>query len=595
MAQAQNLANYDALRANDAMHTVGADVASATVVDLRATGGVVARITGSVTITGFTEQPAGPMRFIIFTSALTLTHNATSFILPGGASITTAANDTAQFVSLGSGNWKCIWYVLADGTILGVVPIPKGGTGQVTAVAGNDALHVASTDIASATTTDLSTATGGKVNVTGTTTITAFSSQTAGIVRRVTFSGALILTHDGTSLKLPGNENIVTAAGDRIEMVSLGSGNWEARNFERAAVVPYTSPDALQANVRLTLTSGVPITTTDVGESSVLYATPYQGNALPQYDGTAWNSVGFSEMSIKLTDTQTGTTTNGNAIVTGLTHTSQLCRGMLVTGTGIGVDAQIASIDSATQVTLTVNSTASASVSLTFKSTGTSSDIFSVMVNGAPALRINMWSTDTARADAISTLNSVYVNTSAINATDSNGIAAKQGTYLGTIGYSVTTGVAQDSKAYRSIWNNYNRVRRTLHVTDATDSWTYSTAAYRIANGDVASGNVVEVTIGLSEDPVEVEVYGLVKNSTSTVRTANVGIGINSTTNVATLYQRPGIINVSYSVSALYRGYPGIGSYQIQWLEIGAGADTQTWFGDAGGVTKSGMSGFVMG
>jgi hypothetical protein len=53
-----------------------------------------------------------------FTGALTLTHNSTSLILPGGASITTAANDGAVFRSLGSGNWLCVAYQRASGQAL---------------------------------------------------------------------------------------------------------------------------------------------------------------------------------------------------------------------------------------------------------------------------------------------------------------------------------------------------------------------------------------------------------------------------------------------------------------------------------------------
>jgi hypothetical protein len=39
-------------------------------------------------------------------------------ILPTAANITTAAGDTAIFVSLGSGNWKCLSYTRASGTAL---------------------------------------------------------------------------------------------------------------------------------------------------------------------------------------------------------------------------------------------------------------------------------------------------------------------------------------------------------------------------------------------------------------------------------------------------------------------------------------------
>lgn len=88
----------------------GADIASATTTDIGAATGNYAHITGTTTITGLGTVAAGIRRTVKFTSALILTHNGTSLILPGAANITTAANDTAEFVSLGSGNWVCLWY-----------------------------------------------------------------------------------------------------------------------------------------------------------------------------------------------------------------------------------------------------------------------------------------------------------------------------------------------------------------------------------------------------------------------------------------------------------------------------------------------------
>lgn len=87
--------------------------------------------------------------------------------------------------------------------------------------------------IASAATTDLSTVSSQNVTVTGTTTITAFGTATAGTFRRLVFSGILTLTHNATSLILPQGGNVVTAAGDSLEAVSLGSGNWRVTSYQR--------------------------------------------------------------------------------------------------------------------------------------------------------------------------------------------------------------------------------------------------------------------------------------------------------------------------------------------------------------------------
>ena len=81
-------------------------------------------------------------------------------------------------------------------------------------------------DVASATTTDIAAAESRNVRITGTTTITAFGTIAAGRAINLRFAGALTLTHNATSLILPGGANIATVAGDRCIAVSLGSGNW---------------------------------------------------------------------------------------------------------------------------------------------------------------------------------------------------------------------------------------------------------------------------------------------------------------------------------------------------------------------------------
>lgn len=89
------------------------DVASATTTDIGAVASENVRITGTTTITGLGTAPAGMVRNVLFAAALTLTHNGTSLILPGAASIVTAAGDTATFLSEGSGNWRCTKYQYA--------------------------------------------------------------------------------------------------------------------------------------------------------------------------------------------------------------------------------------------------------------------------------------------------------------------------------------------------------------------------------------------------------------------------------------------------------------------------------------------------
>ena len=84
------------------------------------------------------------------------------------------------------------------------------------------------TAIAAAATTTIGTAgLGETIHITGTTSITSFgTATTAGITRRLIFDGALTLTHNATSLIIPGGVSITTIAGTVIEVLAETTANW---------------------------------------------------------------------------------------------------------------------------------------------------------------------------------------------------------------------------------------------------------------------------------------------------------------------------------------------------------------------------------
>jgi hypothetical protein len=86
-----------------------ADLSSSATTAIGAAIGGYMKILGTTTITAFDTVDKGIRRRIHFGGALILTHGAT-LILPGGANITTVAGDTAEFISEGSGTWRCLWY-----------------------------------------------------------------------------------------------------------------------------------------------------------------------------------------------------------------------------------------------------------------------------------------------------------------------------------------------------------------------------------------------------------------------------------------------------------------------------------------------------
>lgn len=106
--------------------TQEATVASATTTDIGAATSFYVQVTGNTTITGFGTNYNGP-RFVRFSGTPTLTHNATTLILPTGANITAAAGDRAILAPAGNpaSGWQVVSYQRANGTTLsGVQPGP---------------------------------------------------------------------------------------------------------------------------------------------------------------------------------------------------------------------------------------------------------------------------------------------------------------------------------------------------------------------------------------------------------------------------------------------------------------------------------------
>lgn len=94
------------------------DLASATTPDLSTPASNYINLTGTTQIDGFATEPAGFARLLRFNAALTLNYNGTSFLLPSSDDIVTAAGDHALAVSLGSGNWRIVWYFRNTGRAL---------------------------------------------------------------------------------------------------------------------------------------------------------------------------------------------------------------------------------------------------------------------------------------------------------------------------------------------------------------------------------------------------------------------------------------------------------------------------------------------
>jgi len=113
------------------------------------------------------------------------------------------------------------------------------------------------TNIASAATTNLGAADSDFVTITGTTGITSFGTP-ASLSRKhiwAVFSGVVTLTHNATSLILPGAANYTTAAGDVLECVHISGANWRVVAITKANGQAVVAPSS-------GLTLGTPVATT---------------------------------------------------------------------------------------------------------------------------------------------------------------------------------------------------------------------------------------------------------------------------------------------------------------------------------------------
>lgn len=95
------------------------DIASGATVDIGASTTNFLTVTGTTTITSFGTNYNGP-KMLMFSGALTLTHNATTLVLPSGVNITTTAGDSCivipkSTVSGTADGWKVLAYQTASG------------------------------------------------------------------------------------------------------------------------------------------------------------------------------------------------------------------------------------------------------------------------------------------------------------------------------------------------------------------------------------------------------------------------------------------------------------------------------------------------
>lgn len=205
--------------------------------------------------------------------------------------------------------------------------------------------------VASAGTTDPCAAPQAVQTVTGTTTITSLgSSCVVGVRKTLIFAGAVLLTYNVTSLILPGQVNYTTAAGDVVEAIYLGSGNWRVIDIDRI--------------------NGSAVINPAVEVGTMHY---YIGGTAPtKYVfgfGQSITRTSFPDYVTATTRVQTATATSGNNTLTSVADTSSMGAGMPVEGSCIPANTTIASVTGAT-IVMSANATTNGACSVTAFFTG---------------------------------------------------------------------------------------------------------------------------------------------------------------------------------------------------------------------------------
>ncbi|MBS0274418.1 MAG: hypothetical protein JSR55_08455 [Proteobacteria bacterium] len=130
------------------------------------------------------------------------------------------------------------------------------------------------------------------------------------------------------------------------------------------------------------------------------------------------------------------------------------------------------------------------------------------------------------------------------------------------------------------LWNMYNRRRVSSVNYDTTTTWNYSTATWRVKNGN--ANNEISFVCGIAEDSFHAANSTIFSGNGSDIFSA-CNVGLDSTSAPATSSQGDLDVsitaNIDITIRANFFAMPSIGYHFVAPLERGAGSGTSTWKG----------------
>jgi hypothetical protein len=376
---------------------------------------------------------------------------------------------------------------------------------------------------------------------------------------------------------------------------------------------------ATQPQGRLTLTSGVAITTTDVTGATQSIYTPAPGQFVPiTTDGVNFTMTQFQEYAQNTTDTVKSPAAVAASSVydefgwlDSSTVTMTIASPAVMSWTANGFAANNAFSCTTTGSFATgftsgqiyyVISTALAANSFEFSTTPggsavntTGSQSGTITCKTVRVTRGPAWASDTNPGTGAGTSQRNFATLWPTNAVAiTNGPAANKGTLVGSVRSNASSQLV-DSKAFRWVSNAYQCVPRQMAVVEPTTSWNYTTASFRQANGNAA--NQLDVLQTQSGQQMTADVISSYSN-TATGNIGVAGIAIDSiggtlTNNINNLQYVP-VTNFIVGSAAKFNGYVGLGHHEAIWEEYSTAGGTGTFYGTAGGtILQSGIYGSI--
>jgi hypothetical protein len=350
-------------------------------------------------------------------------------------------------------------------------------------------------------------------------------------------------------------------------------------------------------NGRLSLSSGVPVTTSDVTGATTIYWVPYKGNEISLYDGSTWVGLHETEKSVAVPSTVCqcfdifGYKSSGALALETLNWNAP-------------TSAAVTSISNASPRVVSTGTTPTTGqlVVITGNSVAANNGLWRVgtVVAGVSFQLLNRDGTNSSAPGSVGT-GGTWIradeNTSRATALAwQNGVRVKSGDatrkYLGTGRTTHVSGQCEVSALRVLLANRYHQLLRTLTVTDATANWSVVVGSLRPKNNDLVN----RVELVALEDDVHVLASMIIAFNLGASEEATGGVGLDSISAVSGYFGRTTAgagSAINAQLIAFYEGAPGAGYHYLQELER-AVAGTVTFLGNNANNQRSGLYATVM-